>query len=134
MKHCPSCGAELPRPDVAFCPECGKSLSRVKYPAGKHKPKHIAQPMKRNPLKKKKTPSKRPRGRMALYELRRDHRARSKRSREELPYDGYYDDVLPSDGGEFRQGSDPKMVKQIALLISGVLVIVALCVVMLYLL
>lgn len=114
MKHCPSCGAELPRPDVAFCPECGKSLSRVKYPAGKHKPKHIAQPVKRNSLKKKKTPPK--------------------RSRKELPYDGYYDDVLPSDGGEFRQGSDPKMVKQIALLISGVLVIVALCVVMLYLL
>lgn len=114
MKHCPSCGAELPRSAAAFCPECGKSLSRGRHAAGKHIPKHAAPPVKRNPRKKKKAPPK--------------------RSREDFPYDGYYDDVLPSDGGEFRQGLDPKTVKQIVLLLAGVLVIVALCVVMLYLL
>ena len=113
MKHCPSCSSELPRSDAAFCPECGKSLSRAKRADGKHTPKHAAPPVKRNLRKMKKAPPKRP--------------------REDLPYDGYYDDVLPSDGGEFRQGLDSKLVKQIILLLASVLVIVALCVVMLFL-
>ena len=48
-------------------------------------------------------------------------------------YGGYYDDVLPSDDGEYRQGLDPKTIKKIAYILAGVLVIVALCVVALYL-
>ena len=65
--------------------------------------------------------------------VKKQKKAPQKKLREDLPYDGYYDDVLPSDDGEYRQGLDPKTIKKIAYILAGVLVIVALCVVALYL-
>lgn len=47
-------------------------------------------------------------------------------------YDGYYDDVLPADDGEYRQGLDRKTAKNILYLLIGVIVIVGICVVILY--
>ena len=44
-------------------------------------------------------------------------------------YDGYYDDVLPTDSGEYRQGLDTRTVKNIAVLLAAMLVIVTICVV-----
>lgn len=114
MKHCPNCGAELNSPDAAFCSECGSRLNRSKSSPGKHAKKPEPPPKKRKPAKKKLATIPKP-------------------SREELPYDGYYDDVLPDDDGELRQGLDPKTVKNIVLILCGVLVIVILCVVALYL-
>lgn len=114
MKHCPNCGAELISPDASFCSECGSRLKRSKSSPGKHAKRPEPPLEKRKPAKKK-------------------HDAVKKPPREELPYDGYYDDVLPDDDGELRQGLDPKTVKNIVLILSGVLVIVILCVVALYL-
>lgn len=114
MKHCPYCGAELISSDAAFCSECGSRLKRSKSSLGKHAKKPEL------PLKKRKPATRR-------------HSAVKKPPREELPYDGYYDDVLPDDDGELRQGLDPKTVKNIVLILCGVLVIVILCVVALYL-
>lgn len=114
MKHCPNCGAELISPDAAFCSECGNRLKRSKASPGKHAKKPETLPKKRKPAKKKRATVPKP-------------------PREELPYDGYYDDVLPDDDGELRQGLDPKTVKNIVLILCGVLVIVILCVVALYL-
>ena len=113
MKHCPNCGAELISPDAAFCSECGRRLKRSKSSSGKHAKTPELSPKKRKPAKKR-VPVTKP-------------------SREELPYDGCYDDVLPDDDGELRQGLDPKTVKNIVLILCGVLVIVILCVVALYL-
>ena len=47
-------------------------------------------------------------------------------------YDGYYDDVLPTDTGEYRQGMDQKTVRNILYLLIGVVVVVGLCVILLY--
>ena len=47
-------------------------------------------------------------------------------------YDGYYDDVLPTDTGEYRQGLDQKTVRNILYLLIGVVVVVGLCVILLY--
>lgn len=115
MKHCPECGAELLTPSSAFCPECGARLSVKKAPAGKH-PKPVPKHFKKHPEKKKK---KAP--------------AASRHRQDDLPYDGYYDDVLPIDDGEYRQGLDPKTIKKIGMFLAGVLLIVAICVVALYL-
>ena len=52
----------------------------------------------------------------------------------EEDYDGYYDDVLPMDTGRQREGIDRSIVKKIAILISGLVVVIGLCVALMYLL
>ena len=47
-------------------------------------------------------------------------------------YDGYYDDVLPTDTGEYRQGLDQKTVRNILYLLIGVAVVVGFCIILLY--
>lgn len=49
-------------------------------------------------------------------------------------YDGYYDDILPADEGRFNEGIDKKLVKNVVILISVVLLIVIFCVMGMYLL
>ena len=49
-------------------------------------------------------------------------------------YDGYYDDVLPDDADAQREGVDKGLVKRIVLLTLMVAVVIAGCIVALYLL
>lgn len=54
------------------------------------------------------------------------------RSNGDDSYDGYYDDVLPADDGEYRQGLDRKTAMNIVYLLVGVAVVVGICIAMLY--
>lgn len=49
-------------------------------------------------------------------------------------YDGYYDDIVPSDIGKHREGIDWVMMKRVGLVAIGVLLIISLCVAAMYLL
>lgn len=49
-------------------------------------------------------------------------------------YDGYYDDILPVDEGWFNEGMDREIIKKVLVIIGAVLLIVALCVGMMYML
>ena len=49
-------------------------------------------------------------------------------------YDGYYDDVLPPDLDREREGLDKELIKKIVALGVGVVLIIAMCVVMMYVL
>ena len=49
-------------------------------------------------------------------------------------YDGYYNDVIPSDEGRRREGVDKELVKKISILLACLLVIIAACVVLMYIL
>ncbi len=49
-------------------------------------------------------------------------------------YDGYYDDILPTDEGRFSEGVDKNLIKKVIAIIGSVLLIVALCVLMMYML
>lgn len=49
-------------------------------------------------------------------------------------YDGYYDDILPVDEGRFSEGMDKNLIKKVLVIIGAVLLIVALCVGMMYML
>lgn len=49
-------------------------------------------------------------------------------------YDGYYDDILPADEGRFSEGLDKNLIKKVIGIIGAVLLIVALCVLMMYML
>ena len=41
----------------------------------------------------------------------------------DVNYDGYYDDVKPVDAGEQEERINPELVKKIAMLMAGVLVV-----------
>ena len=120
MKFCPYCGSELLGGTVAFCSECGKSI-KGKNP--KLNPKKTAKKEK----KKKSTAT-------SPYEPIPENEAF-----EESPtiindgYDGYYDDVHLDDEGVERQGLDKEMIKNLIIIIIGVIVAISICVAAMYL-
>ena len=127
MKFCPYCGAELPDADVLFCPNCGKKLPP--HEAGITEP--LAEKMCPEREASKPAPSKK-------------ERKKKPKSKKIAPpehqepvddgYDGYYDDVLPPDTDRVKEGMDKELVKKIVALGVGVVLIIALCVVMMYVL
>lgn len=117
MKYCPYCGADLIEGAVSFCAECGKEL-----PTGKAETKQSESGEKQ--ASKKKT---------------------GKRKTKKVPvttepeiiedgYDGYYNDILPSDEGRRREGVDKELIKKISILLVCLFVVIALCVVLMYIL
>lgn len=120
MKYCPYCGANLIDGSVSFCSECGKSIKGRKTKA-KSKKKPPAD-------RKKKSKTKLPKDVM--------HEADTTEETSEVVdegYDGYYDDVLPVDENVERQGLDKTMVKNLVIIIAGVIVAISICVVAMYL-
>jgi uncharacterized membrane protein YvbJ len=49
-------------------------------------------------------------------------------------YDGYYDDVLPVDNGHIRSRRAPELIKRIALITVGAIIIIALSIALMYIL
>lgn len=124
MKFCPYCGAELVDSTVSFCGECGKAL-----PDGQKKEVAvISEPesdTKKSRKKKKKPPKKR----------RSKKKADTEQSEiKDDGYDGYYDDIIPMDEGYRKEGVDKELIKKVVLIILGVLLVVAACVAIMYLL
>jgi len=123
MSYCPYCGADLRDGVFSFCPVCGNPLSAsgCRQEQEKRKPKNP----KAGPRKKKK--KRVSRGKTSERSPNR------KRNAADEDYDGYYDDVLPSDDGEIRQGVDKNTIKRIVGLLAGVLIAIIACVVLMYL-
>ena len=67
-------------------------------------------------------------------EPKKQKRRKDQNATEHDNYDGYYDDVLPEDADAQRDGVDKGLVKRIVLLTLMVAVVIAGCVVALYLL
>lgn len=107
MKYCPYCGTSLADSTASFCSECGKTIPKEK---GKTKK------CRRKQKEKQST-----------------EESKTKQIMDE-GYDGYYDDVLPSDLGLVKEGVDKTLVKKILLLVLGVLLVLILCIMALYLL
>lgn len=125
MKYCPYCGEALADPQVSFCPECGKTL------AGAIPPSEPEQPA---PKKRQNTAVKGKKGRRKKAERSAPAEpAAAEASPQDEEYDGYYDDVLPSDDGGSKEGIDKALVKKIALLLGIVLLVIGACVAMMYL-
>lgn len=118
MKYCPYCGADLLSDDVSFCSECGQRITESKPEQKKDKKE---KPHREKVKKKSKKESK---------------KATSEVSSEPVDdgYDGYYDDVLPPDLDRVKEGLDKELIKKIVALGAVVLLIIALCVVMMYIL
>lgn len=133
MKFCPYCGADILDGTVSFCSECGKALpgeqkeENLENLEKPEKPKPESD--KKKPKKKKPPKKKQPK--------KRNTKAKPDAEPEEARddgYDGYYDDILPVDEGREREGMDKGLVKKVVLIIVGVLLVVAACVAIMYLL
>ena len=118
MKYCPYCGADLVGGTVSFCSECGKSIKGRKTKAKSEK--------KPPAERKKKTKTKVPKD--AVPETKPEETIESV----DDGYDGYYDDVLPVDENVERQGLDKTMVKNLVIIIAGVIVAISICVAAMY--
>ena len=131
MNYCPYCGAELLNKELPFCCECGKGLgvdTQVK--------EHTGQERSRPETDSVSTDSDCSRA----TRFRRKKRSKTTAPRTEDTvkktdegYDGYYDDILPVDLGAQKEDGNGELLKKIAVVIIGVILIIALCLTMLYL-
>ena len=116
MNYCPNCGVKLENMQDDHCPACG-----CVFEESKGKPDKVE---KRKPA----------------FHVLRQRLASSKKDEPEPEispvedgYDGYYEDIQPMDEGRDREGIEPELVKKIAVLATGTLLIIAACVAMIYL-
>lgn len=129
MKYCPYCGAPLQDSASSFCSECGQKLVPVQEEGCSEQKKKRFPPILR--AKKRKQQASDPVVSEqepappddALLDAEADRN-----------YDGYYDDILPTDLGKKREPVDRSLVIKILLLCAGVFLIISACVVALYLL
>lgn len=121
MKYCPYCGSDLLNDEVSFCVECGKQLPG------------------RNTQESKSEPSVTDRD-IPTAAHSQDYHDDTEQEQEDTKadpdagYDGYYDDVLPDDHGNFRSGVDKQLLKKIAVLGISVVLIICACVAIMYIL
>ena len=132
MKYCPFCGADILKEEAAFCMECGKPLSEQEQTSKEEKataPRNSKKSKSEKKMKEKKTkPVKKT-------------KERKKKPQPEAPeepvddgYDGYYNDVLPPDLDQEKEGLDKELIKKIVALVVGVVFIIGICIVMMYVL
>lgn len=116
MKYCPYCGASIAGGAASFCSECGK-----KIPA---KPEMNARmSTMQKPLRRRPTP---PHRKTHTKPGSRPHPSNRKQDPMDINYDGYYDDVQPIDAGQQSDRMDPEMIKQVALLLCGAVLVIIL--------
>ena len=134
MNYCPYCGASIADGAASFCAECGKSFpsqrgKREKRPASKTKSRSRRQltSTRRKPKKPWRKPNRSTKQSPAPSQ-------KPKPDPLDEGYDGYYDDVQPSDDGHVRERMDPELIKRAAMVAAGALGIIILSVLMMYLL
>lgn len=115
MKYCPYCGASLLGGAASFCAECGKKI-----------PAQAEDSQSKSQLKRKKNAKK---WKEAPTRHRKPHAeprypASRKKNPMDVNYDGYYDDIKPMDAGEQEERMDPELVKKVAILLAGALVLI----------
>jgi len=157
MKFCPYCGASLVESAASFCTECGKKLAKTQRqepaaPEKKQRPKTVKRPPQKQVRKppapqqhknNKRAPTKTTpqRGKSPTDKGKKKPRSQKPHARPpderrkpvnpmDIGYDGYYDDVLPEDSGQLNERMSPGLIRQIALVAAGTVVIVILAVVL----
>ena len=161
MKYCPNCGASLMGGAASFCPECGVALkpaseilaSPAKEANGMP---DIAEPEKavhKAPAPPAPTGAVPETGDRPIQKKKRKRRPGKEKPRRDIAedkdqleppadipspledgYDGYYEDVLPVDEGQRKtEKLDPDMIKKIAMIAGGALILVIIAIIALLL-
>ncbi len=164
MKYCPYCGTILVDGAVSFCMECGEKLPIKDEESGiyQNNDNEAAQETAKSGIESQKEKISGKRSQKSSQKRNdtrvKERTTKKKRRLSELPeeegrtieptkepgqisetnpeddYDGYYDDILPTDEGRFSDGVDKNLIKKVIAIIGSVLLIVALCVLMMYML
>lgn len=124
MRYCPYCGTCIEDDAYSFCLGCGKPIPTRQEPPHSTKKEGKQKQVKKTKMNKKH----------AVKEKAPENSAERVPNLEEDGYDGYYDDIKTIDLGRVRQGIDKEMIKRIAGLIIGVLIVICACVAIMYLL
>lgn len=114
MKYCPYCGADLIDGAASFCTECGKNLPTSPAPhreVEEHTPPEPPHTQEELPQEFTQQASSEPEEPVSS----------------EPVYDGYYDDVQPADLDRQREGIDKALLRKLAFVGGGFLVVIALC-------
>lgn len=134
MKFCPYCGTELVSEEAAFCMGCGNKL-----PSRNEKQSKSVQ-YESEDIMEMYAEGKEPET-VYAEEGYRDKEVKKnynppvrKRRKVKDDYDGYYDDVVPYDKGRVREDNILDMAKKVFIIVIAALLIVAVCVVMMYIL
>ena len=123
MKYCSFCGAPLMGSAVSFCSECGKRVQK------KARRNVISIKGLFAPRSEKSNHEKPEKNLHELKEIRPDTQEDSPSvDPRDVNYDGYYNDVLPEDEGYIRERIEPELIKRIALVVGGMLLVVILSV------
>ena len=147
MNYCPYCGTERLSDEAVFCMGCGKKLPNEKTRSKKSEG-NKSERKKKQLLKQNETEDL-----MELYaeeqtddivyetdisnnyeEIKQYAPPVRKKRKLVDDYDGYYDDVEPYDKGRVREDNILEIVKKVFIIIIAALMIVAVCVVMMYIL
>ena len=142
MKKCIHCGVSIKGNAAAFCPRCKKPLKKKRsVPA---KPKKSPQSIKRPSNRKSKPlPLK---NIMVRFRIWLSDILKSKENRKpdvepvavinpmDENYDGYYDDKPTDDNEQNRETFEPELIKRIAFISGGAVVIIILAIILLNLL
>lgn len=123
MKFCPYCGAEQMDDSAVFCMECGKPFPEkaVRSDMGNAN-QELAEKKKRKRKPSQKARKIKKPGQEQLLTQKEDG------------YDGYYDDVLPADQDQAGQTLDRQLIKKVAALAVGAMLVIIACVAIMYLL
>ena len=144
MKYCPYCGASLLGSAVFFCSECGKPIPIVPQTQEEVSDPDTtvsSEPGLKNAQKQKTGPLKHGKKERHLHPLKKEKPRKQQIEDDdgrpeplEDGYDGYYDDVRPSDNGHEKERMDPELVKRVCLVAGGAVLIIGLAIVMMLLL
>lgn len=121
MKYCPYCGADLVDGAVSFCAECGKPLKTEK---------DMKNPVKKDDNKKTKRLKQK---KLKENSLNENVPSTQEENDPNEDYDGYYDDILPTDEKVEQQGLDKTVIKNLIIIAVGVIIAISACVAAMYL-
>lgn len=150
VSFCMECGKELPIKDAGrgisqsddnegvHRETAGFSMESEKEKADGKRSQKLSQKQnvtraKEQSAKKKQQTLSLPEGERQALELSKEPGQISETDPKD-DYDGYYDDILPANEGRFSEGLDKNLIKKVIGIIGTVLLIVALCVLMMYML
>ncbi len=123
MKYCPYCGADVLNGSVSFCAECGEALNGA-VKGKKTKKEKKKKKVDKKPAKEKVTSEVTEEAYESELEPTPDP---------DFGYDGYYDDVLPTDDAVERQQLDKATIKNLIIIGAGVFLAITICVIAMYL-
>lgn len=152
MKRCPHCGAAIKASAAAFCPKCrkplkkpgtnsGKSFQNAKPAGNPHPPQTLQQ--KTIPPQRRQTQTRKPKKKKEPWlpaflmpgkkQPPVSEHVPSKKPMDEN-YDGYYEDRPTDDNAQNKESFDSELLKRIAFIAGGAVILVILSIILMNLL